>query len=129
MPSHDVLIIGAGLAGQRAALAAAERGVSVAIVSKVHPVGRHISDAIDAGADCLLTPCPLCHLNLDLQQPLASKAVGRRLGLPVLHLPQLLGLALGLSPTELGMSHHIVTPTTAIDWSEAVLAAARVRQA
>ncbi|MBV9472697.1 MAG: FAD-binding protein, partial [Solirubrobacterales bacterium] len=38
MPSHDVLIIGAGLAGQRAALAAAESGATVAIISKVHPV-------------------------------------------------------------------------------------------
>ncbi|GAC1439759.1 MAG: succinate dehydrogenase/fumarate reductase flavoprotein subunit [Solirubrobacteraceae bacterium] len=41
MPEHDVLIIGAGLAGQRAALAAAEEGVSVAIMSKVHPVRSH----------------------------------------------------------------------------------------
>ena len=41
MPSHDVLIIGAGLAGQRAALAAADAGVSVAIISKVHPVRSH----------------------------------------------------------------------------------------
>ena len=41
MPEHDVLIIGAGLAGQRAALAAAQSGVSVAILSKVHPVRSH----------------------------------------------------------------------------------------
>jgi succinate dehydrogenase / fumarate reductase, flavoprotein subunit len=41
MPAHDVLIIGAGLAGQRAALAAAREGASVAIVSKVHPVRSH----------------------------------------------------------------------------------------
>jgi succinate dehydrogenase / fumarate reductase, flavoprotein subunit len=41
MPAHDVLIIGAGLAGQRAALAAAETGASVAIMSKVHPVRSH----------------------------------------------------------------------------------------
>src|SRR5271168_954390 len=41
MPAHDVLIIGAGLAGQRAALAAAREGVSVAIISKVHPVRSH----------------------------------------------------------------------------------------
>ena len=41
MPSHDVLIIGAGLAGQRAALAAAEAAASVAILSKVHPVRSH----------------------------------------------------------------------------------------
>src|SRR3989442_13089867 len=41
MPAHDVLIIGAGLAGQRAALAAARAGASVAIMSKVHPVRSH----------------------------------------------------------------------------------------
>jgi succinate dehydrogenase / fumarate reductase flavoprotein subunit len=41
MPEHDVLIIGAGLAGQRAALAAAQQGASVAIMSKVHPVRSH----------------------------------------------------------------------------------------
>src|ERR1700689_2838757 len=41
MPSHDVLIIGAGLAGQRAALAAAQTGATVAIMSKVHPVRSH----------------------------------------------------------------------------------------
>ena len=72
--------------------------------------GRHLGDAIDAEADCLVVPCPLCHLNLDLQQPAASKVVGRELGLPVLHLPQLVGLALGLSPKELGMSKHIDPP-------------------
>jgi succinate dehydrogenase / fumarate reductase flavoprotein subunit len=41
MPSHDLLIIGAGLAGQRAALAAAQAGASVAVMSKVHPVRSH----------------------------------------------------------------------------------------
>ncbi len=85
--------------------------------------GRHIGDAIDAEADCLVTPCPLCHLNLDLQQPLAAREVGRDLGLPVLHLPQLVGLALGLDPGELGMARHVVKPTTVIDWSTSVVAA------
>jgi succinate dehydrogenase / fumarate reductase, cytochrome b subunit len=70
--------------------------------------GRHIGDAIDEGADALVTPCPLCHLNLDLQQPDAAQIVGRDLGLPVLHLPQLVGLALGFEPKELGMSKHVV---------------------
>ena len=85
---------------------------------------RHLGDAIDADADCLVTPCPLCHLNLDLQQPAAEKVVGRELGLPVLHLPQLLGLALGLEPGELGMSKHVVKPTSVIDWTQAVVAEA-----
>jgi succinate dehydrogenase / fumarate reductase cytochrome b subunit len=84
--------------------------------------GRHLGDALDAEADCLVVPCPLCHLNLDMQQPAAARTVGRELGLPVLHLPQLVGLALGLSPAELGMSKHIVRPTTVIDWSTSVVA-------
>ena len=84
--------------------------------------GRHLGDAIDADADCLVTPCPLCHLNLDLQQPLAEKVVGRELGMPVLHLPQLVGLALGLEPKELGITKHVVKPTSVIDWSTSVVA-------
>nr|MDP9276589.1 FAD-binding protein [Actinomycetota bacterium] len=55
MPDHDVLVIGAGLAGQRAALAAAEEGVSVAIVSKVHPVRSH-SNAAQGGINAALKP-------------------------------------------------------------------------
>jgi succinate dehydrogenase / fumarate reductase cytochrome b subunit len=39
--------------------------------------GTHVGDALDAGADCLVTPCPLCHLNLDMQQPEAAKVVNR----------------------------------------------------
>jgi succinate dehydrogenase / fumarate reductase, flavoprotein subunit len=55
MPSHDVLIIGAGLAGQRAALAAADAGASVAILSKVHPVRSH-SVAAAGGINAALNP-------------------------------------------------------------------------
>jgi succinate dehydrogenase / fumarate reductase cytochrome b subunit len=83
--------------------------------------GRHLGDAVDAGADCLVTPCPLCHLNLDLQQPLAERVVGRDLSMPVLHLPQLVGLALGLAPDQLGLQRHVVKPTSVIDWSTAVV--------
>jgi succinate dehydrogenase / fumarate reductase, cytochrome b subunit len=83
--------------------------------------GRHLGDAVDADADCLVTPCPLCHLNLDLQQPLAERQLGRPLGMPVLHLPQLVGLAFGLSPKELGMNKHVVRPTSVIDWSTSVV--------
>ena len=53
MPDHDVLVIGAGLAGQRAALAAAEQGVSVGIMSKVHPVRSH-SNAAQGGINAAL---------------------------------------------------------------------------
>src|SRR5438874_5365111 len=55
MPDHDVLVIGAGLAGQRAALAAAEAGAAVGIVSKVHPVRSH-SNAAQGGINAALNP-------------------------------------------------------------------------
>jgi succinate dehydrogenase / fumarate reductase flavoprotein subunit len=55
MPSHDVLIIGAGLAGQRAALAAAGAGATVAVMSKVHPVRSH-SNAAAGGINAALNP-------------------------------------------------------------------------
>jgi succinate dehydrogenase / fumarate reductase cytochrome b subunit len=84
--------------------------------------GRHLGDAVDAEADCLVTPCPLCHLNLDLQQPGAERVVGRSLQMPVLHLPQLVGLAFGLEPKELGFGKHVVKPSSVIDWSTSVVA-------
>jgi len=55
MPEHDVLIIGAGLAGQRAALAAAQAGASVGIISKVHPVRSH-SVAAAGGINAAINP-------------------------------------------------------------------------
>jgi succinate dehydrogenase / fumarate reductase cytochrome b subunit len=91
--------------------------------TSLRQAGRHVADAIDADADCMVTPCPLCHLNLDLQQPDAVKYVERDLGLPVLHFPQLVGLALGLEPKELGMNKHVVR-TGEVQRKVAALAAA-----
>jgi succinate dehydrogenase / fumarate reductase cytochrome b subunit len=90
--------------------------------NSLRQAGTHRGDAADADADCLVTPCPLCHLNLDLQQPAAEKVVGRPLNMPVLHLPQLVGLAFGLDPKELGLNKHVVKPTSVIDWSTSVVA-------
>jgi succinate dehydrogenase / fumarate reductase, cytochrome b subunit len=91
--------------------------------TSLRQAGRHLADAIDAGADALVTPCPLCHLNLDLQQPAAASFVERDLGIPVLHLPQAVGLALGLEPKELGMGKHVVS-TKDVQRKVAELAAA-----
>lgn len=77
--------------------------------------GNHIQEAIAAGADCLVTPCPLCHLNLDSRQPEVERVIGQRLGLPVLHLPQLVALALGIKPEQLGLDRHIVSTRPALE--------------
>jgi len=71
-------------------------------------VGNNLIDAQENGAHCLVTPCPLCHMNLDLYQGRAEKEMNQAIGLPILHLPQLVGLALGLSPKALGLKHNMV---------------------
>jgi succinate dehydrogenase / fumarate reductase cytochrome b subunit len=81
---------------------------SYASAESFQMAGAHIQEALDSGADCMVTPCPLCHLNLDSRQPEVEKAIGRKLGLPVLHLPQLVALALGVDPKQLGLDRHVV---------------------
>ncbi|MCH8008524.1 MAG: CoB--CoM heterodisulfide reductase iron-sulfur subunit B family protein [Chloroflexi bacterium] len=77
--------------------------------------GTHIGSAKDQGADCLVTPCPLCHLNLDAQQPSAAEVIQRELNVPIIHLPQLLGLALGIDDKLLRMNRHVVGTQAVLD--------------
>ena len=60
--------------------------------------------------DCLLTACPLCHFMLDAKQRTLERETGEKIGLPVLYLTQLLGLALGIDPPRLGFSRLITSP-------------------
>ena len=57
----------------------------------------------------MVTPCPLCHTVLDGFQREIEKDMGENLDMPVLHLPQLVGLALGLTPEDLRIDRHMVT--------------------
>jgi succinate dehydrogenase / fumarate reductase cytochrome b subunit len=68
-----------------------------------------LSQARDAGADCMVTPCPLCHLAMDAYQRKAEVANDTEYNMPVLHLPQLLGLALGLGQDVLQFKRHMVS--------------------
>ena len=70
--------------------------------------GQNMKEAKDGGADFMVTPCPLCHMSLDIYQDRAGRAVNTKLNLPILHLPQLLGLAMGISAKELGVSRHLI---------------------
>ena len=69
--------------------------------------GTAIAGATDQNADMMVTPCPLCHLKLDTQTKHSSEAIGREVSLPVLHMQQMIGLALGCTSEELGLKHHI----------------------
>jgi succinate dehydrogenase / fumarate reductase cytochrome b subunit len=82
--------------------------------NSVAMVGKHTGEAKEKGADFMVTPCPLCHLNLDGNQPKAEAQKGEQIDLPILHLPQFVGLALGFDPSEMNLKRHIV-PTTAVE--------------
>ena len=71
--------------------------------------GKRLEEAKTAHADVMVTPCPLCHMNLDLQQERVEKHLGKSFAMPVLHLPQLVGLAMGFSPMEMQMMRHFVS--------------------
>jgi len=70
--------------------------------------GQNMKEAKDEGADFMVTPCPLCHMSLDIYQDRAGRAVHTTLNLPILHLPQLLGLAMGMPAKDLGLSRHFI---------------------
>jgi heterodisulfide reductase subunit B len=63
-----------------------------------------------AKAEAMITVCPFCHLMFDLNQPRIEKAFNEKFGIPVLHYPQLLGLAMGVSPEELALNTLRVKP-------------------
>jgi succinate dehydrogenase / fumarate reductase cytochrome b subunit len=68
-----------------------------------------IEQAVEAGADAIVTPCPLCHLSLDAWQSKLRSATGREFAIPILHLSQLIGVAAGVAASELKFKRHVVS--------------------
>lgn len=66
--------------------------------------------AVDAGAECIMVGCPLCHANLDMRQRQINKRYGTHFELPILYFTQLVGLALGMTPKELGVNMLMTSP-------------------
>ena len=68
-----------------------------------------IEQAREAGADAIVTPCPLCHLSLDAWQSKLRQQTGKDFQMPILHLSQLVGVAAGLDASELKFKRHVVS--------------------
>jgi len=66
--------------------------------------------AKNAQADCIVTPCPMCHFNLDAKQKDIESHFDIKIDLPILYITQLIGLAFGLDPKELGLQRNVVSP-------------------
>ena len=92
-------------------------GFPILTINKINSlsmVATHTQDAKSHGADIMVTPCPLCHLNLDGMQSQAASQHNTSIDLPIFHLPQLLGLAMGLEPKVLGLNRNLVSATEAL---------------
>jgi len=70
--------------------------------------GKILEVARDSGAHMIVVACPLCQSNLDMRQPDIEKTTGRKIGIPILYLTQLMALAFGISKDELRLNKHIV---------------------
>ena len=68
-----------------------------------------LQEAIELKADFIVTPCPLCHTSLDGYQAKALKNAGVESSIPVFHISEMIGLALGYSAKQLGIKRHIVS--------------------
>jgi len=76
--------------------------------------GKHLRLARDAGADAIVTACPLCQMNLDLRQSQINAAWGESFHFPVFYFTQLLGMALGLSRKDVLLNKLVVSPGFAL---------------
>lgn len=75
----------------------------------VEMTGTRLLEAKAHDGTCMVTPCPFCHINLDNYQGMAEKKVGQKINMPIFHLAQLVGLALGMTAEELELSRHLVS--------------------
>ena len=73
-------------------------------------INKLLRNAQENGAQCLVTPCPLCQINLDAYQSQVNSKFKTHYHLPVLFLTQLIGVALGIKPDALGLQRNIVSP-------------------
>lgn len=70
-----------------------------------------VGNADKNGADVVVTPCPLCQMQLDIYQERYQDAQNSDVRKPIIHLSQLVGLALGLDNEKLGLDLNIIDAT------------------
>jgi len=81
----------------------------------LHLAGDKLRSIKAVNAEALITVCPFCHMMFDINQPRIERLLNEEFGIPVLHYPQLLGMAMGLTPEELALNELRVTPTNILN--------------
>jgi heterodisulfide reductase subunit B len=69
----------------------------------LHLAGDKLRNVKNVDAQALITVCPFCHMMFDINQPRIERLLSEEFGIPVLHYPQLLGLAIGFTPKEMAL--------------------------
>jgi len=87
-----------------------EEDVALGLIRKL------LGNALENDAQCIVTPCPLCQTNLDAYQSRVNSKFKTHYNLPVLFITQLIGLALGIDSTALGLNSNIVSPSEVLDY-------------
>ncbi|HEX74427.1 MAG TPA: disulfide reductase [Dehalococcoidia bacterium] len=87
-----------------------EEGLALGLIRKL------LENAVENGAQCIITPCPLCQTNLDAYQSRVNSKFKAHYNLPVLFTSQLIGIALGIDPISLGLNTNIVSPSKMLDY-------------
>ncbi len=64
--------------------------------------------AKESSADCMVVTCPMCHLQLDAKQKAVESKYNTKFDMPIIYFTQLIGLAMGMNPKELGLDKHLV---------------------
>ena len=78
-------------------------------------MNKILTDAVENGADCLITPCPLCQMNLDAYRVKVNSKFGKNYNIPVLFVSQLIGLALGIDTMSLGLNVNIISSAKVVE--------------
>ena len=68
-----------------------------------------LQDAVDHHADVIATTCPMCNTNLEVYQSQVNHEFGTDFSIPVMYFTQLMGLALGIPSSKLGIKSQIVS--------------------